>query len=311
MVFGLLAALAAALALAALAGAQGAPPLNDNYLDSLRLNDPGSRLDRTHTLVDQRDTTGATVQSDIFNPPRSGGPTEVTTCSGANYGKTVWYDFYPDVSGLVRVRASGYDAVVSVMRFDRTTLLPDFNGRQCGNATGAGGTEELFANVLGGRAYTIQIGGVDDTAGNLLFQFDFLPDTDRDGVLDNVDECRHLPGTARRHGCPQRLSADASIKAEPLPDGLRLLSLRVSATRGARVAVRCSRGCRPQARTARTVSFPGLAGASLPAGSTVTILVTKRKAIGRWIRYRITRGFFTRKRGCLNPGSHTLRRRCG
>src|SRR3954453_6956676 len=90
------------------------PPVNDNYLSSLRLNDPGSRLDRTNTLVDRRDTTQATSQADIFAPPRSGGPAEPAACAGSGYGHTAWYDFYPDESGVVRVRASGYDAVVSV-----------------------------------------------------------------------------------------------------------------------------------------------------------------------------------------------------
>ena len=247
----------------------------------------------------------------MFNPPRSGGPAEVVTCAGSSYGKTVWYDFYPDTNGLVRIRASGYDAVVAVVPFDARTALPDFGARQCGNSTGAGGTEELFANVRRGRAYTIQIGDVAGAGGNLLFQFDYLPDADGDNVLDSNDECPHLKGTARRHGCPQRVSADAAITARPLSDGLQLLGLRVTATRGARVSVRCSRGCRPQAKTAGTVRFPRLSGATLPAGSTLTILVTKPKAIGRWIRYRIARGDFTRKRGCLNPGSRVLRRRCG
>ena len=58
-------------------------------LDSLRLNDPGSRLERRDTLRDVRDTTNATVQSDVFSPPQSGGPAERTDCKGTSFGKTV------------------------------------------------------------------------------------------------------------------------------------------------------------------------------------------------------------------------------
>ena len=101
---------AALLALPATSYAQAAP-VNDNYLDSLRLNDPGTRLERRDTLRDTQNTTNATVQSDVFSPPQSGGPPKLTTCEGASIGKTVWYDFYPDVSGLVRLRASGYDTL--------------------------------------------------------------------------------------------------------------------------------------------------------------------------------------------------------
>src|SRR5215210_6021028 len=117
---------AALLALPATAYAQ-APPVNDNYLDSLRLNDPGTRLERRDTLRDTRDTTNATTQADVFNPPQSGGPPELTSCDGASFGKTVWYDFYPDVNGLVRVRASGYDTVFAVVPFNRSSGRPNFD----------------------------------------------------------------------------------------------------------------------------------------------------------------------------------------
>jgi hypothetical protein len=72
--FAAAAAVVGALVMAVPVTAAAAPPANDNYLSSAGLNSPGSRLDRTHTLQDVgRDTTGATVQSDLFNPPKSGG----------------------------------------------------------------------------------------------------------------------------------------------------------------------------------------------------------------------------------------------
>ena len=117
-------ALAVMGATAAVAQTPGAPE-NDHYLQSLRLNDPGQKLERTDTLRDLRDTSTATVQADVMNPPDSGGPAEATSCGGVEFGKTIWYDFYPDVSGLTRIRASGFDTVISVIPFNRRTGVPN------------------------------------------------------------------------------------------------------------------------------------------------------------------------------------------
>src|SRR2546421_10007253 len=43
-------------------------PCNDNYINSLELNQAGQRLNRTKTLEDIRDTSTATVQNNLFNP---------------------------------------------------------------------------------------------------------------------------------------------------------------------------------------------------------------------------------------------------
>jgi hypothetical protein len=305
-------ALAGCVTLLALSApvAIAAPPINDNYLSSSRLNEPGKTLDSTHTLVDDKTNTAeATVQPDVFAPPKSGGPAELTACQGAGYGHTVWYDFYPDTSGLVQLQASGYDAVVSLVEFNRQTLMPDLGSVQCSNASGGGATEKLLTAVTGGKAYTIQIGAVGD-GGPLVFQFDFLRDTDRDGVLDNVDSCPRLAARGSKRGCPPRLSADATLRAQPTANGVMLLGLSVSAPHGARVRVTCSAGCSPQARTASAVGFPKLRGAQLRAGSTLAIFVTRPGAIGTYLRYRIARGNFAKVKRCLNPGSRTPRTSC-
>ena len=286
-----------------------APPVNDNYLNSLRLNEPGKALDRTNTLVDKRTTTEATTQPDIFAPPRSGGPAEQAACQGTGYGHTVWYDFYPDVNGLVRIRASGYDAIVSLFPFSRKTLVPAFADGTCVNQAGIGATEELLTSVTGGKAYTVQIGAVGD-GGELTYQFDFLADTDGDGVLDNVDDCPTLAARGTKKGCPPRVTAEASLRAQPTASGVMLVGLTVTAPHGARVRVKCSRGCSTQAKTASAVAFPKLRGRQLSAGATLAIFVTKRGSIGTYVRYRISRGNFTKITRCLKPGSNTPRRRC-
>jgi hypothetical protein len=296
--------------------AAAAPPVNDNYLSSASLNSPGSRLDRTHTLQDVgRVTTEATVQSDLYNPPKSGGLPEITTfdrcrntAGASSYGHTVWYDFYPDVSGLVRIRASGYDTVISVFEFDARTGRPNYDTRQCINAS-ASTDEELFASVRGKHSYTVQIGGANDAAGNLAFAFDFLADADRDGVLDSADQCRTLKGRAPT-GCPPRLSAEVTLRASPTANGIQLIAVDVTAPRGSRVQVTCP-GCGRQAKTARTVRFPGLRGTRLSAGSKLRIYVTKPGAIGAYIQYRIVAGNFVKTKRCLLPGSRTPRTRCG
>ncbi len=210
-------ALAGLLGLLWLAVPALAAPINDDYLNSLRLNNPGTRLNRTDTLRDVRDTTGATVQTNMLSP-MPGGPAEPTTCQGVNYGATVWYDFHPDVSGLVRLRTSGYDNVISLMPFDTTTLIPDLAARQCVPNLSAM-TEELDAPVLAGKHYTVQIGGVKGATGTLEFLFDFVPQIARisadatliaqaltTGIRDPEPRGQRPPGDPRRGSLHQGLS---------------------------------------------------------------------------------------------------------
>jgi hypothetical protein len=304
-----LTALAVTCATAAVAQTPGAPE-NDHYLQSLRLNDPGTRLERRDTLRDVRDTTNATVQSDVLSPPESGGPAEPTSCGGVEFGKTIWYDFYPDVRGLTRIRASGFDTVVSVVPFNRRTGVPDFGSRLCFNES-TSTTEEALVEVRRGGSYTIQLGGVNGAAGSLEFLFDFLADTDGDGVLDDNDRCRTLAGSTRS-GCPPRLNADSLLRAQPTAGGIEVLALSVTAPRRSRVAVRCSRDCRSEVKRAKsTVRFRRIRGRSLAAGSRIVIRVTRRRSIGTYIVYRIQRGNFKKIERCLNPGSRKPRKRCG
>jgi hypothetical protein len=312
----LLAAAVLCLALLAVAptAATAAAPENDNYLDSLRLNDPETRLERQDTLTDTKNTTEATTQADLFNPgpngqPGGGGPPEPTTCESSSLGRTIWYDMYPDVNGLVRLQAIGFNAGIAVIPFNIRTGAPNLAARQCVDRSSSP-AEEFLVSVRGGRAYTIQLGGVAGAFGNLEFRFDFLADTDGDGVLDADDDCPRTAGT-RRNGCPVRIAAEVNFRAQPTANGIRFVSFRVVASRGARVQVLCP-GCGRQVRKAGTVGFPRMRGRSLSAGSKIVVRATKRGAIGRHISYRVVRGNI---RGpvnrCMNPGSRRPRRRCG
>ncbi|MGH2804286.1 MAG: hypothetical protein ACRDL4_14755 [Thermoleophilaceae bacterium] len=303
---------AAAFALPATGQAQ-APPVNDNYLQSAPLNQPNSRLERRDTLRDVQNTFNASVQGDVFNPPQSGGPPELTSCGGAGYGKTVWYDIYPDVNGLIRLRANGYDTVLAVVPFNPNTARPRFDEALCSNAS-SGLAEEYLVKVKGGDSYSIQVGGVNGAGGALEFLFDFLADSDGDGVLNAEDRCDRLDGTQRNGGCPRPARGDASLRARPTANGIQLLGLTVRAPRRSRVVVRCSRGCRRYVKRARRrgrVRFGALRGRQLRAGTKLDIRITRRDSFGTFIRYRVLRGNFKKIERCMNPGSSRPRRSCG
>jgi hypothetical protein len=302
---------AALLALPVGAYAQSPPaPANDNYLQSAGLNAPGSRLERDATLRANVDTTNATVQGDVFNPPQSGGPAELTTCAGASYGKTVWYDFYPDVNGVVQLRASGYDTAITALPFNRRTGRPDFAAAQCANVS-TSTTESFFVEVQGGDAYTVQLGGVGTAGGPLEFLFDFLADTDADGVLDEVDRCDRLAGPRGNNGCPRSQRFNATLRARATATGIEIETLTVTTGRGSRVVVSCSSGCRRQVkRTGSTVRFPALRGVALRAGTRLDVRVTRRGFFGDVKRFTILRGNLKSVERCTYPGSRRLRREC-
>jgi hypothetical protein len=58
------------------------------------------------------------------------------------------------------------------------------------------------------------------------------------------------------------------------------------------------------------VNFQKIRDNVLAAGSKIVIRVTKRRAIGAYIAYRITDGNFEKSERCLRPGSRKPRRRC-
>jgi hypothetical protein len=307
------AVLAAAVLLALPVGVDAqtpAAPSNDNYLQSAALNAPGSRLERRDTLRATVDTTNATVQTDVFNPPQNGGPAEPTVCEGTSYGKTVWYDFYPDVNGVVQLRASGYDTVLTVVPFDRSTGNPNFAAAQCANVSNST-TEAFFVEVRRRDAYTVQVGGVGTGGGPLEFLFDFLADTDGDGVLDEVDRCDRLVGARGNNGCPRSQRFNAKLRAVGTATGIEVVGLTVTTGRGSRVVVSCSSGCRRQVKRARsTVRFPALRGVALRAGVRLDVRVTRPGFFGDVKRFTILRGNLKSIERCTYPGSRRLRKKC-
>jgi hypothetical protein len=251
-------------------------------------------------MTDERDTSSATVQSNIFNPCTASacpaGPTEITNCGATSYGKTIWYDFYPDSDGTISIRTSGFDNVISLYTFDNNPrspgyLVPDASHRGCMHQSSFP-SEQLVAKVKKGLAYTVQIGGAvssqaqNGAGGLMLVQFDFFAKP------------------------PRRLSAQATLTATPTSNGIELLSLSVSTARAATVSVDCGGFCGPQSKSNKaTENFP-VHGVRMPAGSKLSIRVTAKGSIGVLIEYDISRGGFTKHTSCTEPGSRKPRTTC-
>jgi hypothetical protein len=276
-----------ALSATAVATAQAPePPANDAYLNSLELNEPGTPLDHRHTLRDERDTTLATTQADIFDPPQSGGPAELTNCHDVNYGTTIWYDLHPEANGTISIRTSGYDNVITIYEFDPETLKPDLDTSHCVHR-GDFPSEQLVRTVKKGRSYTVQIGGVNGIGGSMEVLFDY--------AFEKLT----------------KLAADATLTAGGLPNGIELKGLSVATSKKATVAVKCDGHCKPQTKKNRaTQNFPSLNGVQMPAGSQLQIRVTAPHSIGVYIQYNVGKGSFKKITRCLKPGSKTPRRKC-
>jgi hypothetical protein len=288
----LVATLAAVLLMLSGAATASAPPsppapLNDNYISSLELNRHGTKLNASATLKDVRDTTSATVQSNILSPPyHISGPAEATACGAVNYGKTVWYDFYPNANGIARIRASGFDNVITLYRFNVHTALPDVAHKQCVHQS-TFPSEELDSPVKKGAAYTFQIGGVNNAGGMLQMLFDYFVTP------------------------PRRLHASATLQARALSNGIQLLSLTVLTSRAAHVSVSCGRFCHSKSRFGEALErFPDLKNVQLPAGAKLQIRVTAPHSIGAFIQYSVLAGNFTKITRCTEPGSRKPRRTC-
>ncbi len=321
----LIAAAATAAFTATAAPALAVPPLNDNYLASTALNEKGTTL--APVLTDSVDTTDATTQADLFNPgpdgqPLGGDGPENTQCNGTPFGKTVWWDFHPKVNGGVEIKTSGFDNVVTVYQWDDNTSKI-VRTVACQDTAGTAEDLVLTKEVQAGKAYTVQVGGVEGpggliAAGPLSFELDYFADTDGDGVYDAIpDHCKTTPGPDRFGGCPPQLKSIVapSLNFDGFGNGIRINRLVLgSVPKGAKVQARCG-GCPTVTTVAKhsTVEFKSLTGRVVPKGSKVQLRVTlgrtgkgnyKFGATGVLISWPVKAGAIGLKRlQCLHVGT--------
>lgn len=271
----------------------GTNPINDNYLCSLNFNAPGKPLNSTHTLEDSENLATATVQTNIFSPCGltncpSGGA-EVTSCDNTSYGNTIWYDFYPNVNGLVSIRTQAlFDNIIAVYQYNQQSLTPEPGTATC--AVSSLGSAQLVAPVKKGADYTVQVGAISNP-GPINVLLDYFPTP------------------------PRRLSATTLLKASTLTNGLDLLSLTVNTARGVKVSVSCGGLCRSVSKTvprfgSHTLQFPNLNGVRMPSGSKLLIHVTAPHSIGALVQYTIQPGNFSKQTFCTEPGSSKPRSKC-
>ena len=309
------AALTAAACASAPALASAAPPVNDNYLSSL----PVDQVEFTATT----DTTEATTQPDLFNPnrdgqPLGGGAAEPLTCKGTPFGKTVWYDLAPQVSGGLQLRATGFQTVVAVYEWNPQ----DSKISKLVDCSANAGIDDLLLNVTGKKNYTIQVGGAGGAGGALNFNALFFPDQDSDGILDDQpDKCKTVPGIERFGGCPPELKVVPSIGFDGSPSGITIKRLIVDRVpKGAKVVAKCS-GCGSQTVKAKRfgrVSLSKLVGKNVRAGTKVEIRVTLAKTGSGTYVYGATGSYFewpvragglgARVTRCLNVKSSKIER---
>ena len=297
--------------LAVPATAAAAPPPNDNYLASTTIASQEYR--------DSVDTTEATTQPDLFNPnrdglPFGGGDPEPTSCGdGGSYGKTVWWDFKPPTPGGVEIRANGgFDVVVAVYTWSGKSARITRTVRCQNDETGSEIVQ--IPRVSGRTNYTIQVGGANGAGGPLGLQFDYFPDTDGDGVLDDLpDKCRKQPGIERFGGCPPELRSTPRVSYQSLGSGLRITALEIDdVPKGARAEVRCGRKVTRKATRTGTLKLSGCAGRTIASGSSIQIRVTLGRtgkgqyrygAVGKYYRWPVSSGRLgKRKTSCLQPG---------
>jgi hypothetical protein len=303
---------AAALILAIAVGAPAAtaaPPENDNYLAATALNAPGSEMPRDTVTYPATDTSEATLQADLMSPPAAGGPPEPNACGATPLDRTVWYRFFPDVDGRVKLQAVGFDTTLALVPFTSVdSPLPQ--GYTCANQRDDT-IERLEEPVEAGTGYAVQAGGAAGAAGILQISFTFLPDRDGDGVTDEEDRCPRRPGTA--NGCPPKIVVGIAYKYDAAANGARFRYLYVrGAPRGARVDVRCTRGChrhRLKVRS-RVTHVKAFRGRFMPAGAKIEIRITEGGYIGAYREFTVSAGDVKTTDGCLQPGSNVPRRSC-
>ncbi|MDA0174669.1 choice-of-anchor D domain-containing protein [Solirubrobacter taibaiensis] len=147
-------------------------------------------------------------------------------------------------------------------------------------------TLTFAANTAGGRhAVPLNGRGIPPAAGPGR-------DSDGDGVPDATDRCAGTRGSAGRSGCPAGLLADPSIAYKRVKGGIRIVAYYVKATTGARLTVKCSKGCKPTAtkgKGSRRIKISRLTNRRLTNGTKITVTVAMAGRLTTTVTDRVTK----------------------
>jgi hypothetical protein len=214
----------------------------------------------------------------------------------------------------VQIRATGgFDVVVAVYTWSESTSRITRRLRCQNDETGS---EDLLIPRVSARTdYTIQVGGANGAGGPVSLQFDYSPDTNGDGILDDApDRCRKQAGVGRFGGCPPTLRSSPRLSYASLGSAVRITRLAIGRVpKGARAEIRCGRKVRLRAKRTGTLKIRGCAGRTVSSGKRIEVRVTLRRtgkgryrygAVGKYVRWRVEGGKLGRKQTrCLRPGS--------
>ena len=172
------------------------------------------------------------------------------------------------------IRATGFATVVAVYEWDERDVA-DQSVRSTARPTRPPTTSS--SSVRAERRYTIQVGGAGGAGGPLNLKVDYLPDSDRDGRYDQLDECPNVAGVDRFGGCPPVLNVRPRLSFANTGTGIQITRFVVERVpKGAKIVARCG-GCGSQtvrAKRTGTVTLSRMVGRAARAGANIQVKVT-------------------------------------
>ncbi|MEA2362449.1 MAG: OmpA-OmpF porin, family [Thermoleophilaceae bacterium] len=191
------------------ASATAAPPLNDNFLQAFAVNADGTALPGDSGASGLTNAE-ATVQADLLQECASCPVVpEPTTCQRSGfpavaYNSTVWFALFPHRPGNLTVlaQATGFEPLLGAVQVNRSTAVPDFANTGHCNVGSLGFVQLNYAHRLqeGGAYWVVLARTGAGSPGLYDIEFQFDPDTDRDGLVDSQDQCPNEAGSL--NGCP-------------------------------------------------------------------------------------------------------------
>lgn len=304
-----LSALVALAALPASASAQSeiAPPGGDAYLDSLIVSSPSNPLDVNTPVGFIADTTSYTIQSDLANPPSSGGPPEPNQCGSTIYGNTIWSAVYFPHYGKMKITTSGpFDSVIGVVPFKSlNNALPNISAGHCFDAL-TGFDENASFLVAPKKWYAIQVGGAGPSGGKVQVKFElkrppavggqaFLfwktgPLRITDMYVKSVPKGQKITLSCTKHACSKKTISVKSKRAAKL--AMKSFA-KASLVREAKARV------------------PVLKNRKVKSGAKIELRLSRPGYIGKYYVWKVSSsGISAAKTLCMNPGSTKPKKKC-